>query len=213
VAGPNYAGLIGGDWEVQFEEGQSAAALARAKAQYRQSLNQALVDLGVSDLGQLGQFGQYIDQDTIAKAAGNKYSTMAKIAQEATQRKAMSNASLAARGILTSGQTTENLENITEAAEGARYSALRDFLSASEAGLTGLADLEADWARRVAEARARAGERAASTYPYGGGTAAQTATGLGRIGWTPGRGPGLRGTPTPRRKGRRRVGTRAAQPA
>lgn len=175
---PGYAGLIGGDWEVIGAEGSMAAQLSRAKAQYRQNLNQALIDLGVGDMGQLGKFGEYIDQDTIAKASSNKYSTMARITQEATGRKAKSNAELAARGILTSGQTTENLENITEAAEAGRYDAMRNFLSASEAGLTSLGDLEFQLADDVRKAREAAARRAAETYPELGEGTSGSASGL-----------------------------------
>lgn len=166
ATGPtDYSSLIGGDWEVIEEEGNMEAQLARAKAQYRQSLNQAMIDLGVTDMGQLGKFGEYVDQDTIAKAASNKYSTMAKIQQEATGRQAKSSAELAARGILSSGQNVENRENIIEAAESGRYDAMRNFLSAGEAGLTSLSDLEFDLAGRVRRAREEAARRAAETYP------------------------------------------------
>lgn len=164
---PDYSALIGGDWETQFAEGNKAAALARAKAQYRQSLNQALIDLGVTDLGQLGEFGQYVDADTIAKAASNKYSTMAQIANQQRKSTTQSSASLAARGILSSGQNVENRENIIEGAESARYGAMREFLSGAEQGLTGLGDLEFQLDQEIAKARGAAGQRAAETYPFG----------------------------------------------
>jgi hypothetical protein len=163
----DYNALIGGDWEVQFAETDMEAQLARARANLRKGLNQGLIDLGVVDPSKLGSLGKYIDKDTITKAAENKYSTMARVAQEETRSKATSNAQLAARGILTSGQTTKNTEDIIAAAEGNRYSALRDYLAAGDQGLMGLADLQSELGWRLAQARAAAAARAASTY-YGG---------------------------------------------
>lgn len=164
---PDYQALIGGDWEVIGAEGYKKGALERARAQYRQSLNQALIDLGVTDLGQLGKFGEYVDADTISKAASNKYSAMAQIANQQRKSTSQSSASLAARGILASGQNVENRENIIEGAESARYGAMREFLSGAESGLTGLGDLEFELDQRLLAARGAAGARAAETYPYG----------------------------------------------
>jgi hypothetical protein len=165
-AGPNYADLIAGDWEVQFAQGQSEAQLARARAAYRKSLNQQLIDLGLTDTSRIGGLGQYIDPETVTRAAENKYSSMARISQEEARAKAQSNAALAARGILTSGQTTKNTEDIIAGAEGSRYSALRDFLAGGEQGLQGISELEDQMAWQVAQARAAAANRAAQTYRW-----------------------------------------------
>lgn len=142
------------------------AKRGRAEGDFRTQLRQALVDLGVTDIGKLGNLGQYIDQDTISKAAANKYSQMAQIAQQETSKQAQSQADLAARGMLSSGQLTKNNEDILASGEQARYGATRDFLSAGGRGLSDLADLNDNLAMQLAQARFDAAARAAQTYPY-----------------------------------------------
>jgi len=171
VAGPqsiDYGALIGGDYGVAQSESDMASQMERARGRFRQGINQSLIDLGVTDVSKLGGLGQYIDADTITKAAQNKYSQTAQIAQEETQKRSQAEAALAARGMLSSGQTAKSTEDILASAEGARYSALRSFLGAGETGLTGLADLESSLASQVAQARAAAASRAAETYGWGG---------------------------------------------
>jgi hypothetical protein len=161
---PDYSSLIAGDYEVQFAETEMASRMARARAGYRKNLNQALIDLGVVDQGKLGGLGQYVDKDTIQKAAENKYSTMAQIAQKEAVANATTGSRLAARGIESSGQATKSARDIIAGAEQSRYSSLRDFLRSGEEGLMGLSDLESELGYRLASARSAAAQRAASMY-------------------------------------------------
>ena len=178
----DYSALIGGDYGVQEAESEMSSRMQRARGDFQSQLRQMLVDLGVTDTSKLGNLGQYIDADTIKNAAANKYSKTAQIAQQETAANAQNQAALAARGILTSGQMTTDLENVTAQAENARYQGLRDFLSGGAQGLSQLADLQDQLASGVAQARAAAADRAAQEYywqqQYGGG-----AGGGGGGGW------------------------------
>ena len=162
-----YAGMIGGDYGVQEMESMMNARMGRARGDFQGQLRQALIDLGLTDTSKLGSLGQYIDSDTISKAAENKYSQVAKISQAETARRAQSEADLAARGMLGSGQLTTNAENILAEGESQRYGALRDFLGAGQSGLTQLADLNEQQAMALSQARFDAAARAAQTYQYG----------------------------------------------
>ena len=164
---PGYGSLIAGDWEVQDAESQMAAQMARARGDFQAGLRQQFIDLGLSDTAQLGNLGQYIDADTIKDAVANKYSATAQNAQNAERQRAQGNAALAARGLLSSGQTTKSQTDVTAAQEGANYSALRNFLSGGASGLSGLGDLEAQMAQGVAQARYAAAARAAEMAQYG----------------------------------------------
>lgn len=185
--GSFWPGMIGGDYEVQDAEAAMASRMGRARGDFQSQLRQMLVDLGVTDKSKLGNLGQYIDQDTIANAAANKYSTMATVAQQEQQANADNAAALAARGILTSGAFTNAAEQTTASAEKARYQGLRDFLSSGASGLTQIADLQDQLSQGVAQARYAAAQRAAEQYywqqmlqqgQYGGGGWDQGAPGL-----------------------------------
>jgi hypothetical protein len=158
---PDYGAMIGGDWEVQDAEAAMGAQMARARGDFQAGLRSQLIDLGLSDTSKLGSLGQYIDADTIKAAVENKYSATAQIGQQAERGRAQNNAALAARGLLSSGQTTKSEQDVSAAAESGRYSALRSFLEGGASGLSGLADLEYNMARGVAQARQAAAMRAA----------------------------------------------------
>jgi hypothetical protein len=160
-AQPDYGSMISGDWEVQDAEAAFGAQMARARGDFQAGLRSQLIDLGLSDTSKLGSLGQYIDSDTIQKAVENKYSATAQIGQQAERARAGNNAALAARGLLSSGQTTKSQQDVSAAAESGRYSALRSFLEGGASGLSGLADLEASGAREIAQARQAAAMRAA----------------------------------------------------
>ena len=162
-----YAAMIGGDYGVQEMESMMNARMGRARGDFQGQLRQSLIDLGLTDTSKLGSLGQYIDADTISKAAENKYSQTAKISQAETAHRAQSEADLAARGLLSSGQLTTNAENILAEGESARYGALRDFLGAGQQGLTQLADMNEGMAMQLSQARADAAARAAESYQYG----------------------------------------------
>ena len=74
---------IPGDWEVQDAEAAFAAQMAKLRNAFTGDIRSALINLGLPENAEIGQqFGGYIDQDTIAKAVQNKYSTAAQIAQQ-----------------------------------------------------------------------------------------------------------------------------------
>jgi hypothetical protein len=166
-ANPGYGGLISGDWEVQDAEAEMGAQMARARGDFQAGLRQQLIDLGLSDTSKLGSLGKYIDADTIKAAVENKYSATAQIAQQEARGRDQQNAALAARGLLSSGQTTKSATDIAAQAESGRYSALRSFLEGGASGLSGLGDMEYQLARGVAQARQAAAMRAAEMYQYG----------------------------------------------
>ena len=163
-AAQKYRDLIGGDWGVQGMESEMNARLGRARGDFQSNLRQALVDLGVTDPSKLGNLGSYIDADTIKRAAENKYSQTSRIAQAELQKKSQSEAALAARGGLSSGQATRERTGILAEGENQRYDALRNFLSAGQQGLSGIADLQDELAGRLGQARFDAAGRAAETY-------------------------------------------------
>jgi len=161
-----YANLIGGDYDVQGMESRMNATLGRARGDFQSQLRQALIDLGVVDKSKLGNLGSYIDAATIQKAAENKYSRNAQIEQQVQSQRAQSEASLAARGMLGSGQLTTDTERSIAQGEQGRYSALRDFLGAGQQGLTSIADLQDQLAGQLADARFAAAQRAAEMQMY-----------------------------------------------
>ena len=107
-----------------------------------------------------GEFGSYIDQDTITKAIGNKYSTAAQIATQQRRAKANASAALAARGSLHSGALTNRNARITEEAEGGRYRAVQEFLTGARGGLAGLGEAKTRLEQDIADAMGRAGAAA-----------------------------------------------------
>lgn len=179
VGGQNWANLIGGDYGVQEMESLMNSQMGRAQGDFQTQLRQNLIDLGVTDPKQLGTFGKYIDANTIQQAAANKYSQMARVQQMETANQNQMQASLAARGLLGSGQLAKSTEDILAQGESGRYDALRQFLQGGAQGLTQLADMNNQYAMQLAQARADAAARAAQTYwamgagggysPYGPG--------------------------------------------
>jgi hypothetical protein len=159
-----WGGMIGGDYGVQEMESMMNAKKGRMEGDLRSQLRQGLIDLGVTDISKLGSLGKYIDEDTISKAAQNKYSRFAQIEQGVNAKQANSQADLAARGLLSSGQLTTDTENSIAEGEQARYSGIRDYASAGQQGLTQIADANEQMAMQLAQARADAAARAAETY-------------------------------------------------
>ena len=144
--------MIGGDWDVQGAESAMNSGMGAARGNFTSQIRQALIDLGVTDTSKLGSLGQYIDADTISKAAQNKYSQMAQTSQAETARQAQSQARLAAQGMLSSGQLTTETERNVADAESARYGYLRDFLGSGQQGLSNLADLNNQYASQLMRA-------------------------------------------------------------
>jgi len=166
---PDYSSMISGSWEVGAAESAMAEQMAAARAQFQAQLRQNFIDLGYSgDLTKengLGDFSKYIDKDTIQKAIDNKYSAYATIKQQEAKTNAANDALLASSGLSLGGTTTATATDTINQAEQARYEGLRNFLSGGQQGLSGLANLKAQLAAGVAQARAAAASRLAAMYP------------------------------------------------
>jgi hypothetical protein len=171
--GVDWSNLIGGSYEVAGAEAMMGAQMARARTNLQNSLRMNLIDLGIGDKTQLGNLSKYIDKDTLKQAIANKYSVYAQTAENEARANATNDAQLAARGILSSGQTTKSTQDVTNQAESARYSGLREFMRSGLTGLEHMGDVEAQMAQGVMQARFAAAARLAQLYSgagAGGGT-------------------------------------------
>lgn len=178
--GVDWGSMIGGSYEVAQAEAMMGAQMARARANLQNSLRMNLVDLGIGDKAQLGDLSKYIDKATLKEAVANKYSTYAQVADQAARANATNDAQLAARGILSSGQTTKSAQDVTNQAESARYMGLREFLRSGATGLEHLGDVESQMAQGVMSARFAAASRLAQLYSgagAGGGSALGSSSG------------------------------------
>jgi hypothetical protein len=170
----DWASMIGGSYEVSQAEAMMGAQMARAKANLQNSLRMNLIDLGVGSKADLGDLSKYIDKATLTQAINNKYSVYAQVADQQARANATNDAQLAARGILSSGQTTKSTQDVVNQGEQARYTGLRDFLRSGQTGLEHLGDVESQMAQGVMQARFAAAARLAQQYAtagMGGGTA------------------------------------------
>ena len=169
----DWASMIGGSYEVAQAEAMMGAQMARAKTNLQNSLRMNLIDLGIGDKTQLGDLSKYIDKDTLKQAIANKYSTYAQVGDQQRIANASNDADLAARGILSSGQTTKSAQDVVNQGEQARYSGLREFLRSGQTGLEHMGDVESQMAQGVMSARFAAAARLAQQYATtgaGGGT-------------------------------------------
>lgn len=156
-----------GDWEVLAAEGAFGTEMGRLRNLLTGDIRESLIGLGLpQDEKVQGEFGSYIDQDTITKAIGNKYSTAAQIAAQEQKQRKMQTAALAARGMLRSGQTTNQLAGIAAEGERGRFQAVQDFLTGARGGLKQLGETEASLQGDVATARANAAARLAQQYGW-----------------------------------------------
>ena len=174
--------MIGGSYEVAQAEAMMGAQMARARTNLQNSLRMNVIDLGIGSKADLGDLSQYIDKATLQKAAANKYSTTAQIADQQARANANNDAQLAARGILSSGQTTKSAQDVTNQCEQARYMGLREFLRSGQTGLEHLGDVESQMAQGVMSARFAAASRLAQLYSgagAGGGSALGSSSGPG----------------------------------
>lgn len=174
--GVDWQSMIGGSYEVAQAEAMMAAQMARARDAFTGDLRQAFIDLGYTgDQSKLGNLSQYLDKDTIQAAVNNKYSSYNQIAEAQARADATNNAQLAARGILSSGQTSKSASDVLQAAEQNRYNSLRSFLQAGSQGLTHIGDVESQLAQGVMNARFAAAQRLAGMYGSGLGGGAPAA--------------------------------------
>jgi hypothetical protein len=166
---PDYSSMIGGSWEVGAAESAMAEQMAAARAQFQNQLRTSFIDLGYQgaiDKGSgLSDFSKYIDKDTIQKAIDNKFSAYAQIKQQEAKANAINSALLASSGMATSGTATATAADTVSQAEQARYEGLRNFLSGGQTGLSNIANLKAQLAQGVLQARFAAAQRLAAMYP------------------------------------------------
>jgi hypothetical protein len=182
ASGVDWTGLIGGSWEVSQAQAMMASQMARARANLQASLRQNFIDLGYTGgKSALGGLGSYIDKSTIQQAINNKYSVYAQTAREEAQANAGNEAELAARGILSSGQHTKSLQDVTNAAEQNRYMGLREFLRTGQTGLEHLGDVEAQMAQGVMQAQFAAAQRVAQENAAAAAAAAAASAARGPI--------------------------------
>lgn len=196
---PDYSSLIQGDYGVQQAEAEGQKALGEGETSFQNSLKQAFIDLGASDVSKLGDYAKYIDQATIEAAKANKFSRLAQSLKSQTANLRRGRAALAARGMLSSGQATSDTLDQQNEREAADYGSLRDFLSGGAQGMQGLASLRSSIAQQIAAAREAAAQRAAAAYqPQQGQATAVPGTAPPQ--------PPLRGEASPG------VGSRASRP-
>lgn len=161
---PDYSSLIQGDYGYQQAQAQGQQALAQGETDFQKALRTAFIDLGAQDTSKLGEWAKYIDQPTIEAAKANKFAALAQNLQQATKSLRQNRAALAARGILSSGQTTQDTLTNQQAREQGDYGALRSFLSGTEQSAQGLAGLRSSIAAQISAAREAAAARAAAAY-------------------------------------------------
>jgi hypothetical protein len=158
IAGdPTYSGALAGiNKQNQFDRGALQEAIRRA-------VTQSGYNLGTDD---------WIDATTQQAAAANPLSTRAQIADQLRQGSAQSDAALAARGILSSGQFTQNRGQLQRGADTADAAARDQLLSTILGGQTNYANAVSG---RDAELRALresvAGRLAQNPGIYGPGPA------------------------------------------
>jgi len=162
---PNYGAIIAGDWELGQAQAQGAKDIGGAETDFQKRLRQAFIDFGASDTSRLGEYAKYIDNPTIEAAKQNKFSTLAQNLKAQTANLRQGRAALAARGMLSSGQTTNDTLTQEQGREQADYGGLRDFLGGADQGTSQLASLRQSIADRIAAARQSAADRAYQDNP------------------------------------------------
>lgn len=112
---PNWGALIAGDPDYQGAESEITKMNQMDRGNLRDAIRRAVIESGLS----VGQ-DEDIDAGTLAAAQANQYSSAADIANQLRRGAATSDADLAARGILSSGQFTENRSVLQKSADTAR---------------------------------------------------------------------------------------------
>lgn len=185
---PNAA--IAADWETISANADANEMTSEARANLQRQLRQAYIDYGGAGEN-LGEWAGYIDAPTIEAARNNKFSALAMNRANAEKQSAQSQAELAARGMLSSGDTVNTLKDILFSREGSDYGALRNFNSAGYGGLKELAQINQQAKDRIRAAQGNAAGRAAeaaptvdvTTAPGGGAATAPPSTPAGKYTW------------------------------
>jgi hypothetical protein len=160
----DWASMIPGDWEVSDAEAQGNKMQGEAEAAFQKSLRQAFIDYG-GDSSKLGDYSKYIDAPTIEAAQSNKFSQVAQNLAQMTKSLRQQRATLAARGMGSSGANTEATRQALAAKEQNDYTGLRSFLGGADQGTAGLAQTRQTIADKIAAARSSAAARLAAAYP------------------------------------------------
>jgi len=211
VTAPEYAGAslegFGGGGGTPYTgvspdliESQMGEDLGAMSSSMTSKIRQALVDLGLTDTSQLTpEAAKYVDEPTRTAAAQNKYSLFSTLKASADKATAQSRAQLAARGMLGSGQLTNEANDILKQLEEKRYSGVRQFSGSVGDLVAAYAQRQREWASKLAEARFMQQQYVAS----GAGGGIDPATGRGydtpergarpgewadlpiRVGWNP----------------------------
>ena len=111
-AEPNWGALIAGDPDYSAAESTMNRANLSDRSSLRDAIRRAVIQSGFA----VGQ-DEDIDAATIAAAQGNQFSTKADIDSQLRRGAAQSDAELAARGILSSGQFGENRSVLQKGAD------------------------------------------------------------------------------------------------
>jgi hypothetical protein len=162
--------MIAGDWEVQEPTLALASQISGMESQLGTDLNEAFVNLGITSPEiSSSEFGGLITPQAIQRAIDNKYSTGSKISQQEKSSRANAEAILAARGLLSSGFTTNQLARIAGEGERSRHQAVLDFLGLGKTGRGAINEARRLGGREIAQARNRAAARLAAGLPKPGG--------------------------------------------
>ena len=165
---PSYSDFLGSDPWVKQAQAAGESGIQEAESGFQKSLRQAFIDFGASDTSRLGDYAKYIDDPTIEAAKNNKFSRLARSLKAQTANLRQGRAALAARGMLSSGQATNDTTQQLNAREASDYGSLRDFLGGADQGLSNLAGLRRSYADSLRTAQNDAAGRYADQYPdYG----------------------------------------------
>jgi len=126
---PNFAALVAGDPDYEAAESEFNTANLFDRGSLRDAIRRAVIESGL-DVGQ----DEDIDAGTVAAAKANQFSSAADINNQLRKGAATSDAELAARGILSSGQFTENRGVLQKGADQGRAQLTNALLSTIQGG-------------------------------------------------------------------------------
>lgn len=153
---PNWGALIAGDPEFEGAEAEINMMNKMDRGNLRDAIRRAVIESGLN----VG-IDEDIDQGTLAAAQANQFSSAADIAGQLRRGSAQSDAELAARGLLSSGQFTENRGVLQRGADVARNSLQNSLLSTIASGRQGYASTVAGRAAQLRQLRASVAARLA----------------------------------------------------
>ena len=138
-AEPNWGALIAGEPDYAEAESSVNRQNLADRGNLRDAIRRAVIQSGFS----VGQ-DEDIDPATLAAAQGNQFSTRADIENQLRRGAATSDAELAARGILSSGQFTENRSVLQKGADTSRNQLQNALLNTIASGRNQYASTVAD---------------------------------------------------------------------